>query len=129
MFVNINCITYVRISIQILFPAYIFLFLTTESHESVSRRIFNPFSSILLFRYLNPPVSKRKKWLARNDSSEELESVINVAFHYFNAFDWYLHIYNSFYCRSRLFRNGGKLSVHNVRTNFFGANLKYRKQF
>lgn len=92
MFVNINCITYVRISIQILFPAYIFLFLTTESHESVSIRIFNPFSSILLFRYLNPPVSKRKKWLARNDSSEELESVINVAFHYFNAFDWYLYI-------------------------------------
>ena len=40
VFVNTKWIAYVCMSIEILFPAYIFLFLTTESHVSVSIRIF-----------------------------------------------------------------------------------------
>ena len=55
----------------------------------------------------------------------ELESVINVAFHHFTAFDWCLHINNSFYRRSDLLRNGD-LSMHNVLTKneIFSAQLK-----
>lgn len=55
----------------------------------------------------------------------KLESVIDVAFYHFNAFDWFLRINNSFYRLSDLPRNGD-LSIHNVLTKnqIFSAQLK-----